>query len=290
MKPFFKPILAPRILYDEGGVVVVAKPSGMHCAPAGETGTLCSWLFQLRPEIALVRGRSIKNGCGTDEGGLLHRLDAATSGLVAFATNDTSFEQLLIASKSGTFIKSYHALALPTVSGLLGSKPDFLVPPGVNNDLWISCLRREDTKRIAELISNRIIVSRFRPFGPGSTRVACATTSLVGTCDSAGIPSSKKGKSWTHDSYQTEILAARQLADGVILEVTLSRGFRHQVRAHLAWIGLPLEGDPIYGEVNSSDGHGAGELRLRAFRLTFPSPAGTGNVVVNLDEPEHNTC
>lgn len=37
-----------------------------------------------------------------------------------------------------------------------------------------------------------------------------------------------------------------------LLEVTLARGYRHQIRAHLASIGLPLVGDILYGAPESS--------------------------------------
>jgi 23S rRNA pseudouridine1911/1915/1917 synthase len=286
----FKPILQPRIVYDEGGVIVVAKPSGMHCAPAGEAGTLCSWLFRLRPELALVRGRASEGGRDTGEGGLLHRLDAATSGLVAFAANDMSFSLLLDAGKAGTFVKSYRALGIPSVSGLLGSRPITMTPPGVDQSLWISCLRRADADRISELLPGRSIVSVFRPYGPGATRVACAQSAGQGSSNDPAVVDGKNHKAWTRDSYRTEILTARPFSGGVLVEVALARGFRHQVRAHLAWLGLPLDGDPTYGDGPSRDSGSAAELRLRAWRLSFPSPGGTGNVVVDLDELERDAC
>lgn len=288
MDTAFKPILQPRIVYDEGGIIVVAKPAGMHCAPAGEEGTLCSWLFRLKPELALVRGRASAGERETGEGGLLHRLDAATSGLVAFAIDETSFATMLAAGKSGTFVKSYRALGRPSVSGLLGSRPESMTPAGVDQASWISCLRRSDAGRIAELLPGTSIVSTFRPYGPGATRVACAAPDGHGA--SPAVPGNKNSKAWTRDSYRTQILTARPAAGGVLLEVTLARGFRHQVRAHLAWLGLPLEGDITYGDAQASDGRSATELRLRAWRLTFPSPGGTGNVVVDLDEPQHDAC
>lgn len=274
MDTAFRPIPEPRIVYDENGIIVVAKPAGMHCAPAGESGTLCSWLFRIRPESALVGGR------GTGEGGLLHRLDAATSGLVAFAADEKTFASLMAAGKSGAFVKSYRALGLPSVSGLLGSRPETMTPPGVEQALWISCLRRGDAGRISELLAGKSIVGRFRPYGPGAARVACAGPDDDG----------KNGKAWTRDSYRTDILDARPGSGGIILEVALARGFRHQVRAHLAWLGLPLEGDPNYGDAPSGDGRGAPELRLRAWKLSFPSPTGTGSVVVDLDELERDAC
>ena len=40
----------------------------------------------------------------------------------------------------------------------------------------------------------------------------------------------------------------REAPDGRLeMRVSLARGFRHQIRAHLAWMGLPLAGDSLYG-------------------------------------------
>jgi 23S rRNA-/tRNA-specific pseudouridylate synthase len=50
------------------------------------------------------------------------------------------------------------------------------------------------------------------------------------------------------------------------LRLALSRGFRHQIRAQLAWIGLPIAGDPLYGGAPDE------RLRLYAIRLSFVHP------------------
>jgi tRNA pseudouridine32 synthase/23S rRNA pseudouridine746 synthase/23S rRNA pseudouridine1911/1915/1917 synthase len=41
------------------------------------------------------------------------------------------------------------------------------------------------------------------------------------------------------------------------LLVGIYKGVRHQIRVHLAWIGYPVMGDPLYGKENE-----AGKLRL----------------------------
>jgi 23S rRNA pseudouridine1911/1915/1917 synthase len=48
--------------------------------------------------------------------------------------------------------------------------------------------------------------------------------------------------------------------------LSLARGFRHQLRCHLAWIGLPIRGDALYG------GGGTGPLALKAQGLAFFDP------------------
>jgi len=268
----FYPIAEPRVVYEGDGVIIVAKPAGMHCAPAGRLApagpgsTLSDWLFERYPMAAAVAGR------GRGEGGLLHRLDGATSGLVAFATDDGSFAAMSAAAARGAFVKTYRALCLPAPVGLAGSRPELYAPPGADPDRWRSCLLRGDAPALASMLAGASIESRFRPYGPGAARVACATI---------GPGPASRAKDWTRDSYLSDVVTARPFSSGLLVEVRLARGFRHQIRAHMAWLGLPLEGDDLYGD----GGNRAAELRLRAFRLSFPSPRGSGPVVVELTEP-----
>jgi 23S rRNA pseudouridine1911/1915/1917 synthase len=53
----------------------------------------------------------------------------------------------------------------------------------------------------------------------------------------------------------------------------ISRGFRHQIRCHLAWLGFPLLGDLLYG---GPPGDSPG-LALLAEEISFPDPL-TGEV------------
>jgi 23S rRNA pseudouridine1911/1915/1917 synthase len=67
----------------------------------------------------------------------------------------------------------------------------------------------------------------------------------------------------------THFEIARALGPWSLLRVTLETGRTHQIRVHLAAIGHPVAGDPVYGH--------AGELRLErqflhAAELRFPHP------------------
>ena len=53
-----------------------------------------------------------------------------------------------------------------------------------------------------------------------------------------------------------------------LLRVTLETGRTHQIRVHLAAIGLPVVGDPAYG----TDEPALGRQFLHAARLAFPHP------------------
>ena len=66
----------------------------------------------------------------------------------------------------------------------------------------------------------------------------------------------------------------RLLAKHALLDVRLETGRTHQIRVHLAAIGLPVVGDPIYGIADE-------QLKrqfLHAWRLAFPHPV-TGDLV-----------
>jgi len=282
----FSPIASPAIVYEGEGLIVAAKPAGMHCAPASQPGTLSAWLYALRPELSAVRGRR------SGEGGRLHRLDAATSGLVAFAVDDAAFASVMAASTALGFEKRYRALARPGLGGLAGSRPLLRPPSGVSEPDWVSLLRRGSLERIAELLRGASIRSRFRPFGPGSARVACAE------------PEASLGsrKDWGRDVYESRVEEARAAGGELILELSLRRGFRHQLRAHMAWHGLALVGDALYGDsfdyngvdYNGVDYNGVvgpegsngsappAGLCLRATRLSLPSPRGSGRLEISL--------
>jgi 23S rRNA pseudouridine1911/1915/1917 synthase len=64
-----------------------------------------------------------------------------------------------------------------------------------------------------------------------------------------------------------------------LLEVEPVTGRTHQIRVHLAALGHPVAGDPVYGTGTSRRGpEGLERLFLHAWRLVFASPA-TGDLV-----------
>ena len=241
----------------------MVKPAGMHSAPnvLADGSSLAEWVFQRYPDAAKVEGRS------KGEGGLMHRLDRDTEGLVLFALTDDFFASLATQAAAGRFKKSYLALAIPGCGGLAGSRPLLTAPSGTADLAWKDALRRQDLAGLAVMLSDSRIEGRFRPYGPGSKRVACSLPGDLST-----------RKAWTQDLYLTTIHSAHPSGNGLLVDARLSRGFRHQVRAHLAWVGLSLEGDALYGEGEDSPEPGSPEtgLKLLAYALSFKEPA-TGN-------------
>jgi 23S rRNA pseudouridine1911/1915/1917 synthase len=93
------------------------------------------------------------------------------------------------------------------------------------------------------------IESNFRPYGPGRKEVRPLNESKA---------------------YCTEILSGEptELEKILYFRLRIHRGFRHQIRCHLAWAGFPTLNDPLYGGQN----FGKGTLALRAERIIFPDP------------------
>jgi 23S rRNA-/tRNA-specific pseudouridylate synthase len=261
----------PEVVYEDPGLAAVYKPRRMHSAPGAGGGGLCAWVFERYPEAAAVRapaGRAATRR-REPEGGLLHRLDFETSGLVVFARDDETFASLLAQQDEGLFLKEYLARSSSGVEdGPAGSRPPRGVPLGIDGVAWASARDRRDAEGMAALIrSSRAagaeprIECSFRAYGPGSAAVAC-----LGAAAGA--------------AYRADLLDARASEGRIELTLGLARGFRHQLRAQLAWIGLPMDGDPLYGGVP------ADRLYLHAARVAFVHPRSGSPLVIGPGGPE----
>lgn len=65
---------------------------------------------------------------------------------------------------------------------------------------------------------------------------------------------------------RVEPLLALPGGDASLVRVLIAKGARHQIRAHLASVGFPIQGDPLYGPGDEADGG----LYLHHFRVTLP--------------------
>ncbi len=63
-----------------------------------------------------------------------------------------------------------------------------------------------------------------------------------------------------------------------LLEVKLETGRQHQIRAHLAWLGYPVIGDPRYGTAG-------GRMGLHALRLSIAKPGNRTPLVFEAPAP-----
>ena len=241
--PLIDNFFTPQLLADEKDFLLVYKPPRMHAAPQASSGggeTMLDWCVARFPEVADITGR--KEG----EGGLLHRLDYDTHGLMLIARNSKGMEALLAQQKDGRIIKEYSALTAEKEVALPGfpkERPCFptgeLTLPECENGIKLR------------------IESAFRPYGPGRKAVR-------------PVLSGGDGK-----LYMTEILECRPVSEENLshyysFKLRLRKGFRHQIRCHLAWLGLPILNDCIYGGPPFGNG---GLLALRAISIAFIDPS-----------------
>ncbi len=207
-----------EVLYADSELIALDKPAGLHTAPsrAGED-TLLGRLLARFPEVAALPGR--KPG----EPGLLHRLDRGTSGVVLAARTPEAYGRLLADFDAGRVRKEYQAVCVPLAAGVRpasGEPPAAGVHPG----------------------QRLVLESRFAPWGPGRKKVRVVP---LGASEPHARGRSRRRAA--PGVYRTEAEVLEVRAGVALVRAVILRGFRHQVRAHLSHLGLPLLGDELYG-------------------------------------------
>ncbi|GHV17423.1 RNA pseudouridine synthase [Spirochaetia bacterium] len=252
-------MVEPFLVDERRDYLVVYKPPRMHSAPlktaptdgmtAAESSeavavTLTEWLAQSHGEIMEARGRN------PWEGGIVHRLDYETQGLVLFARNQGALDSFMDQQERGLFIKEYGGIAAreksPPVLPGFPPLPDF--PPELPTAGLVST--STDPKPITTE-SGLTLESTFRPFGPGRK----AVRPVMGG----------EGR-----VYRTGISGMEVQGEFTVFRLRLARGFRHQLRCHLAWLGYPLLNDTLYSGPACT---AFPFLTLRAQGMAFSDPA-----------------
>lgn len=265
----------PCIVRETDHWAVVYKPPHLPTAPlrADERNTLVYWFlhspevqkqsaeYGLRSREAQVRGKK------AIEAGLLHRLDTDTRGLVLFAKDQAVYDFLAARQEAGQMIKTYCAFVEPNRV------------PEIDNGYGFGATELSMLKEFAAaqrgiaaqeqvVVQERIaaqlpltLESQFRNFGPGAKRVAPVV--------SGSRHYKKDGRLYTTVIEAADILPSPPL---IRVRCRLSRGYRHQVRAHLAAVGLPIVGDPLYAPQGAEAQPESAQvsLQLYAVSLAFP--------------------
>ncbi len=235
--------------------LVIYKPKGLPSAPlnSDDKENALSKAIELFPELCSVHGKK------EIEYGLLHRLDTATDGLMLIAANQECYDFLCQEQREGRFIKFYQAECdiIPDNAKELGGFPPLL----------------------QEIKNKRFSVSSyFRPYGQGRKEVRPVTEeSGKAALSKLGIP-----KTYT---TQIQIIESSSNAKRATVECCITGGYRHQVRCHLAWAGLPVKGDFLYNSIcrsleegtSISDIKKAENLMFSATKISFEYPRGDLN-------------
>ena len=231
---YINDFLIPQILVIEKDFLLAYKPPLKHSAPLKNKPeeTMVEWVYREFPELAGLTGRK------AGEGGLLHRLDYETHGLLLIAKTKSGMENLLAQQSEDRILKEYSALC----SREKNSIPGFTAIP--------LCSTVERFCSPTEQLCTSRITSAFRPYGVGRKAVRPLLNG--------------------EKQYITEVKEIIQEIEGVYsLSIRIAKGFRHQIRCHLAWFGLPILNDILYG----GQAFGKGFMGLRAKSISFKNPA-----------------
>ena len=297
----------PCIVRETDHWAVVYKPPHLPTAPlrADERNTLVYWFLHsdevqeppaeygrdiqevqvgnkpaIRPTGRRIREAQVR-GKKAIEAGLLHRLDTDTRGLVLFAKDQAVYDFLAARQEAGQMIKTYCAFVEPNGAPEIDDGYDF-------DATELSMLKELSAAQGQVIVQERIaaqlpltLESQFRNFGPGAKRVAPVVsgsrhykkdgrlyTTVIETIDI--LPSPIDG----NDTVPETVCESLSPPPLIRLCCRLSRGYRHQVRAHLAAAGLPIVGDPLYAPQGAEAPPEAAQvsLQLYAVSLAFPDP------------------
>jgi len=288
----------PFVLGNAGDFLAVFKPCGMHSVPVrgGGEGDLVSWLKTTIPSLlhdfdcdgqieisdGIIPGERLSSARA--ELGMLSRLDRDTSGIVLFARSMRAFIDSFAMQRVLAIRKYYYLVTLPSGNPMQGSKPS-----RVPDFEPVSVLKTTHSGWIT-------IESGFRSYGPRGSRVAClerknngepgttVTETVTETATAAGTAAEASARDIYRTSFrrreavhfQGTVLPPDLGESALFLEAEIERGFRHQIRAHAAWAGMPIVGDSLYGGAEGE------RLYLEAHRVEIQLP-GRETEVFELD-------
>lgn len=105
LRPVADPDVRLDVILERDDLVAINKPAGIPSQPlrAGERGTVANGIVARWPECAEL-------GDDPRDGGLVHRLDIGTSGVLIAARTEAAYRALRDAFASGTVNKTYLAI------------------------------------------------------------------------------------------------------------------------------------------------------------------------------------
>jgi 23S rRNA pseudouridine1911/1915/1917 synthase len=197
------PALELRVLHADDLVVALDKPAGVAAHPlrSSDGPTVASALIAAFPECA---------GASPDprEGGLAHRLDVGTSGVILAARSREGWYRLREALASASCEKVY----LAEVQGTFPTSDDvddpFILPGATLGSFVIDAAIGRQGRR------------------GGKVQLEAGRQPLPA---------------------RTEVRLLEEREGSALVEAKLARGRAHQVRAHLAHLRIPVVGDAVYG-------------------------------------------
>ena len=235
------------VVFDDGDLLVLNKPSGLPVLPAG--GFLQHTLLA-QLEACLAAGR-LDAAAGRPRP--VHRLGRWTSGLLVCARRPASRAWLSALLRESTTAgpaadpgcrKLYRALLSPPLPG----SP-------------LLALAKTETGAVAGAAPLWLAT----PIGRRPHRRLGTIWAAAAPDDPSALPS------------RSAVRLLAQRPEGWLVAVSIASGRPHQIRIHAAAAGAPLLGDPLYspgGQARHEALPGDGGYRLHAHQLELEQPDG----------------
>ena len=237
------PGLELSVLYQDDAIVAIDKLAGIASHPlrAGEGPTVAGALVARFPECAAASPEA-------REGGLGHRLDVATSGVLLAARNREVWYLLREALATAFCEKIYLAEVCGNFPSADEVQDEFVLPgPRPSSFVVTAPIGRQGRR------GNKVKLAAGRQPLPA----------------------------------RTEVTLLEPRAGGALVEARLSRGRAHQVRAHLAYLRIPVKGDTTYGVIDEGS---EGGLHLHAWAVSIVHPTTGKPLRIEAPPPAWAQC
>ena len=203
------------VLFEDEHLIVLNKPPGMvvHPAPGAWDGTLVNALLY-------HCGDSLSGIGGVARPGIVHRLDKDTSGVMVVAKSETAHTGLVARFQAHDMDRRYLAVTRGAPRPLLGR-----IETRIDRDPG-------DRKKMSVVRESQRTASAdwHEPDGDGWVEKGKHAITNYKTVETFGALDEKSA-----------------LPAAALVECRLETGRTHQIRVHMAHIGCPLLGDPVYG-------------------------------------------